>query len=58
MIIWVTFDEEFSTMDANIVARIKPFIPATTSMIKWYAMNPVTKETLSVTGNQGNILIE
>ena len=45
-------------MDWNIVARIKSFIPATESTIELSTLNPVTKISLVVAGNEGNLRIE
>ena len=43
---------------ADIVARIKLFIPDTESAIELSTLNPVTKVALVVAGNEGNLLIK
>ena len=57
--IWAAYDAEISKlMDTNIVARIKSFISATETTIQLSTLNPVTKVSLVVAGNEGNVLIE
>ena len=51
VIIWATYDVEIcKLMDANIVARIKSFIPVTESTIELITRNPVTNVALVVGG--------
>ena len=59
VITWAACDAEISElMDPNIVARIKPFIPAIESTLELSTLNSVLKVILVVAGNEGNLLIE